>query len=479
MLSTDKNIVSAFFRNDPEAIAIVTSGKSFSYGELFSLVRRNADHLRRKNIRLGDRVLILSKPSVELYVHLLALFQLGAVPVFVDAWSDTKRILQSAQTADCKAMAGGWKIRFLSFLLKELRRIPVRLSPDVYSPNEYFKIVEVEEIDPALITFTTGSTGIPKAAIRTHGILAAQLTALSDKIQCEPGKCVYTNLPIVLLISLAKGVSSFLPDLSKNENDLPALLEKNNVMSLVVSPSLALSIAEDGSEKFRNSVTHLVTGGASVFPGDAEKLLKGFPNAKSTVVYGSTEAEPVSETSLKEIIEHKQVISEKGLFVGKIDPVADVVILDRNGKALPVGSAGEIAVSGPHVVTHYFRNDSAMKETKLLLNEKIYHLTGDAGSMDENGNLYLLGRIKYAFNYNGKSYYLIPLEEEIKNIPGCGTGTLIKSGESLHVFVEGGNAESINEWLNKKGFTAEIHMGQRLPRDQRHQSRIDYAQLIP
>ena len=74
------------------------------------------------------------------------------------------------------------------------------------------QVAPVDEQTPALVTFTSGSTGEPKAAVRTHGFLLAQHAVLEESLSLAPGEVDLTTLPIFVLANLASGVTSVIPD---------------------------------------------------------------------------------------------------------------------------------------------------------------------------------------------------------------------------------------------------------------------------
>src|SRR5690606_1737492 len=110
-----------------------------------------------------------------------------------------------------RAWVGGWKARLLAMLSSTLRRVPVRLGTAV--PHDGASpLVSVDADHTALITFTTGSTGTPKAARRSHGFLSRQFDALLDELRPTEGDVDLTTLPIVLFINLGLGSTTVIPE---------------------------------------------------------------------------------------------------------------------------------------------------------------------------------------------------------------------------------------------------------------------------
>ncbi len=253
-MSTYFNIVSHFFEQAeryPDKIAIHFDGQSVSYRQLKFEVLQSTAYFHQKGIRKGDRVLVFVPMSIDLYRNVLALFHLGATAVFLDEWVSKKRLDACCEVADCKAFIGVFKIRLLSFLSKGLRRIPIRLGSKLKIPaNGNFMPEPTVPSDTALITFTTGSTGTPKAAKRTHGFLNEQFKALLDKIQPKAEDVDLTTLPIVLLINLGVGSTSVISTFKAAKPEktdfrqVAQSIRKFGVNRIIASPYFVLELAK-------------------------------------------------------------------------------------------------------------------------------------------------------------------------------------------------------------------------------------------
>jgi olefin beta-lactone synthetase len=229
-----ENIVHLFWeaaKKHPNKTAIVYENQPISFGDLANEVRQQAAFFQQKGIQKGDRVLIFVPMSLDLYRIVLALFSIGATAVFLDEWVSFKRLELCCEVAQCKAFIGGWKVRFLSFFSSKLRKMPIKMGLNYGKDKESsFTEVIVNQSDTALITFTTGSTGTPKAAKRTHGFLKAQFEALIEKIDPQPDDVDMPVLPIVLLINLGAGCTSVIADFKASK---PEQLKPQNVLEQI------------------------------------------------------------------------------------------------------------------------------------------------------------------------------------------------------------------------------------------------------
>jgi acyl-CoA synthetase (AMP-forming)/AMP-acid ligase II len=226
-----------------------------------------------------------------------------------------------------------------------------------------------------LITFTSGGTGAPKAAVRTHRFLIAQHEALKNSISLEPGERDLTTLPIFVLANLASGITSVLPDAkishpgSVNVEPLAKQVRRLKPTRTGGSPAFYQRLAAQPSilRDFRK----IYTGGAPVFPSFLQKLQNLAPQSQIVAVYGSTEAEPIAHIKCSEITASDwQAMREgKGLLAGPTIPEIRLrIVPDQWGKEVliqapvPEGETGEILVTGDHVLKSYLRGQGATQD---------------------------------------------------------------------------------------------------------------------
>lgn len=499
------NIVDLFYasaKKNPGKTAIIYKGQKISFGEFQQQVTATSAYFLKKGIGKGDRVMIFVPMSFDLYRIVLALFRIGATAVFLDEWVNKKRMEECCKVAQCKAFIGIFKARILSFFSSELRKIPIHLGVSYSASGSIEKFPATTKDDTALITFTTGSTGIPKAAKRTHGFLHAQFGALTAKIEPKEDDIDMPVLPIVLLINLGTGTTSVIADFKASKPNslrpekIIEQLKTNAVNRIIASPFFVKEISK---YLIRNKISlpqlkKIFTGGAPVFPSEANIYDQAFPGALVQVVYGSTEAEPISAINVKELIENDSVLLEQGLNVGKPDKTATVKMIQLIDAPLVVNSEeelnalevhgntiGEIIVSGDHVLREYFNNPEGLKRNKIFIGDKCWHRTGDSGCLGKDGNLFLTGRCATLITRNGKIIAPFIYENFFQSIPGVEMGTVMLFGKKLFAIIElndPAQEKSITEKTLRCGINFdEIVFVGKIPRDPRHNSKIDYGLL--
>jgi acyl-CoA synthetase (AMP-forming)/AMP-acid ligase II len=497
------NIADVFFRaaaKDPDRIAIIHRDGSITYGELARLVRSTAAHFRRKGLGHGDRVLVFVPMGIDLYRVVLALFSIGAGAVFLDAWVGWKRMELCCELARCKGFIGGWKARTLGWLSGPVRQIPIKLGASL--PPEGG--TDIEAVDPdatALITFTTGSTGTPKAARRSHGFLAAQFDALIEELEPAPADVDMTTLPIVLFLNLGIGCTSVIPDFKPGK---PASfrgevvadeLRRHKVDRLTASPSQVMALAGHllATGTRLPALRKVFTGGAPVFPRDAALMCQAFPDAQVKVVFGSTECEPISSiTAAKLLQDHAEV--DRGLCVGSVfyrtalciigiedRPVPHASATELDAMTLPANALGEIIVSGEHVLRSYFNNEEAFRRNKIIVDDTVWHRTGDSGFVDGQGVLFLTGRCAQLIHRNGQVLAPFVWEDRLLRHRGVVRGTLIdREGAIVAVVQAASDADRAAlraELLSAHSMLGRVQFIDRMPMDPRHQSKIDHEVL--
>jgi len=293
-------------------------------------------------------------------------------------------------------------------------------------------------------------------------------------------------------MNLGVGCTSIIADfkMSKpekmNVGKIISQLSKNQVNRIIASPYFVKRLAQYVIEK-RLDLPHLqkiFTGGAPVFPLETNLYLKAFSKTIIKVVYGSTEAEPISSIDANTLVSRKTQLSQ-GLPVGipfhktavKIIQITSENIVVDNKTAfeellLPEGKIGEIVVSGEHVLKQYFNNEAAFRSNKIIVEQTIWHRTGDSGFF-KGKELFLTGRCKQLIAT--KNGYLSPfiIENELQYFEEVTMGTLMKIDEELVLVVEG----KIADHQNFEFPFDRIQQVSKIPRDPRHNSKIDYGKL--
>lgn len=470
------NILAGFLDLAPrlgERAALVDSdGRVASFDQMLHRSAVVAAQWRREGLRAGERVLVAMPLGVELYTGLAALWRIGAVAVFPEPALGLQGLRYAARVTSPSAfMTGGW-YQALRFTIPEIWRIPCALhvGPETGSGERVLneRVADLSPDAPALISFTSGSTGAPKAIARSHGFLAAQNCAVGQLI--KPQSDIETDLvafPVFVIANLGLGVTSILPNWNlrrHHEADASAMIthiRRWNIKRALIPPSICEILAE---ARKAAGLKAIFTGGGPVFPDMIERIQASNPDCDITAVYGSTEAEPIAHLHMRDIrVSDWQAMREgAGLLAGA--PVAEVKLKLRED---------EIVVSGEHVNKGYL-DPAQNASTKLMLDGEVWHRTGDAGRLDQHGRLWLLGR----HGEKAAGHYPFAVETAARFWPGVRRAALVTLDGTAILAIEG-DTKHVKKWQVEaaKLGTLQVHCLTRIPFDRRHRSKVDYSNL--
>lgn len=505
---------------NPNAIALISTDhgvdRKYSFSELDKESAKAATLLSRKGFKPGDAILVFLPVSIDLYVALLAIFRLGLVAMFLDPSTGRDHITRCCKLHPPKGFIGTAKSHLLRLLSPALRQIPYKFVIGFYAPAAVNwrsvntsapnnGIIYRRTDDPALITFTSGSTGQPKGAVRSHGFLIAQHQALQSSLMLKAGQLDLSTLPIFVLANLASGVTSLIPDTDLRR---PAKIDTEKVFQQInrfnpertaASPAFYECLIKhcrqhNGS---LSSFKEIYTGGAPVFPKLLVELQRLAPEGEVVAVYGSTEAEPIAHIAYSEISPEdiQLMMSGKGLLTGAPvscislriikmqwgDVIGPYTVTGFNNDVLPEGDVGEIVVSGDHVLKGYL-NGVGDEETKFSVGEQCWHRTGDAGYLDSRGRLWLMGRCSALINDEKGCLYPFAVESAALHFAGVYRTALIQhQGKRLLLVQEehkkGCNIKSLFDALAWAELD-DIRVIDAIPMDKRHNAKIDYPALV-
>lgn len=487
-----------------------------SFGALQRQVEQAAALLWQTGLRPGDEVLVFQPMSAELYVALIALFRLGLVAMFIDPAAGLAHIEQCCALIPPKAFIGSSKAHLLRLCSPALRRIPRKFAIGSRLPGaiswasaanlEPLREIRVDDPSaPALLTFTSGSTGQPKAALRTHGFLLAQHLVLEHNFGGRAGEVSLTTMPIFVLADLASGVTSLLAagNLRKPGSIDPgpvlAQIERYQPTRAGASPAFWERITAYCRQQKRQ-IPHLraiYAGGAPVFPRLLERLQQAAPQAEIIAVYGSTEAEPIAHVTYCNMRadDTQAMLQGQGLLAGQAAPEINVRILPEQwGHALPeytratfdaaclaANAPGEIVVSGGHVLPGYVRGIGD-EETKFRVDDTTWHRTGDMGYLDREGRLWLLGRCAARIADQRGTLYPFAVECAVSAQPGVRRAAVVSWRGQRVLVLEFDRSGPVPDLAAIRQSVAwakldAVRVYDSLPVDKRHNAKIDYPAL--
>ncbi|WP_412471084.1 AMP-binding protein [Halobacteriovorax sp. RT-2-4] len=484
------------FRNNLEKRCLIYQNKDQNYGEFMSQVGAWIKTLSDAGIKKGDRVIVLIPLRLELYQIMVALFYMGSVVVSIDSTMPKDKLKQAIEDANAQGIISVkellkwtplipalWKMKRFTFdqnclFTKTLTSIRAQ-------DNLNFSQTPIEQDAQTLISFTTGSTGRPKAANRSLDIFLSQKIVSEYFWLHKEDEVDMPFFPTLVLQNLGLGITTIFPDIDYRklaEFDASRVIAQMNqygVTRFSANPMIIRRLADylASNDIKIPSLRSIIIGGAEISTKHASFVKEQFDRACSLVeihiIYGSTEVEPISFVPIEEYISNKKV----GLKLGHIIEVLDTKI-DKvaNGFDFQEGVVwGEICLSGPHVIKEYIDNHPANKTTKRWDEQgRLWHLTGDVGYVS-GGQIYLLGRLKDCLKVNGKLVPTFHYENELARIDGVQRAALVQVNDTILCLIEGEVKikEHISEILNDWNLGEALVEFGRVPVDSRHFSRVD------
>jgi len=495
-----------------------------SISDFYEKVQRTASGLKALGIKKGDCVIIFLPMSVELYQSMFAVMQIGAVSVFLDSWARRTHLGASADIVQPKAMISFEKAFGFCGDVPEISKIPTKIcafkhsgkftaSLDELAKSDRLTTLEaVEGEDTALITFTTGSSGKPKGANRTHQFLSSQHIALDATIPYTEKDCDLPAFPIFSLNNLASGVSTVIPavDIGAPTPQDPLILATQmrscNTSCCTLSPSMLVETAKycikEGIQM--DFLRRVVTGGAPISNDDLRSFKSIAPNAEIWVLYGSTEVEPIAHMEAEEILKGAE---GQGVKVGHFAEGLEYKFLKINKNDItwtpqtrwedlesPSGEVGEIIVAGGHVCKGYYNDEEATARAKIRDDQgRVWHRTGDLGYQDKTGSLWIVGRVHNAIQRKDRWLFPVGAEIILKRLPFAKrvaflgiphkeltekTYAIVAPNTSDMLKNQGPYLHQIKEALEREGFPVdEALLMDDVPMDPRHHSKVEYGTL--
>ncbi len=447
------NLATLFADHPQDRTAIVAAGDRITYGQLADEVAKTRGVLASLGLEPGDRVAILCATNFRFVRAWFGILGSGMVAVPLNPQSPAPEIERELAEVGAKAViAGPAGIG----VLEQIDRSLVPTLEHVLRPSgialpesidldelrgtvEPVGIAEREESDLAALLFTSGTAGAPKAAMLTHGNLAANLRqnmATGGK-QVRPddvGLCVVPlfhilGLNSILNLSLYVGATLILQE-RFDPMTVFETVQDEQVTVLVGPPTMWATLSQvDLVPDDALSSVRIAVSGAAMLPNRVVEEVIGRFGVRILEGYGLTEASP-----------GVTIARDDDTPVGSIGrPMAgmEVRIVDAAGDDVYIGDEGEIIVRGPNVFVGYLDDPEA---TARALDTDGWLRTGDIGVVDDDGYVYLVDRAKDLVIVSGFNVFPAEVERVLNAHPGVVESGVVgvphpHTGESVKAFV--------------------------------------------
>ena len=435
-----------------DRVAIISRGRATTYGVL----RDQIDHVRgglaRLGVTSGDRVVLMCSNGRYFVDMYFAVLGLGAVAVPLNPASPAPELEREIATVGAKVVvveptaAAAWDLIDRSLvptveavIATEADTVPgADMVFDELLTAPHVAVVDVPTDHVAVLIFTSGTAGSPRAAMLSHGNLRSNLDLmLAAGAGVVPGDVVYGVLPafhifglnVVLGMSLACGATVVLVQRFDPSTALDTIRERQVTVIPGAPPLwLAFSHFDEAPADSFGSVRLALTGAAKM-PEEAMRRLHDKFGLVLLEGYGLTEASPVVTSSAG--------LPQKVGSVGKVLHGLEVRLVDEHGDDALRGDAGEVWVRGPSVFLGYLDEPEA---TAKVLDADGWLHTGDLAVTDDEGFLYLVDRAKDLIIVSGFNVYPAEVEEVLSEHPAVKEVGVVgvphpHTGEAVKAFV--------------------------------------------
>jgi fatty-acyl-CoA synthase len=423
----------------PHAEAIVFKDRRITYAEYHRESDRVATGMLARGVKKGERIGIYLSSCPEFLFTYMAAAKIGAISVPV-SWrftpNEVKFVLDDAEISFLVMGEGFSGMDFIGTIqsLRGMNAYPgkiillggerslegaIRWDDLVSEPGAELDAakMKVSADDPVLFLYTSGTTGIPKAAVLTHKNLVSYADGMVKASGLEQGDPILLNVPLnhvggavmAVMSALAKGNKLVVMDTFVPEETLQVIERERIAVMGQVPAQYTLELLSPNVAKYNLDSIKIAIVSGQACPPELISQIREKMGVLPRNAYGLTEVSGAITFT------HPDHGPEKlKSTVGRPMEGIDLAIVDPAGNMLPSGEVGEIAVRGEPVMKGYWRRDA---ENDMVFDKHGYLHTGDMGMLDNDGFLVMSGRKKEMYIRGGENVYPPEVEEVLAKHP--------------------------------------------------------------
>lgn len=396
-------------QNIPDKVALISGDTEITYSQLWDYCLCAAEKLKQDyHLKKGDRVILSAAGNIEFVYAYFGVHIAGGICVPIDPDTNQTRFeyIEKSTTPVC-----------VMGLLHNVKKETIPFS-DVVNGTSKATYIVPEQSQVADILFTTGTTGAPKGVALSYNNLSAAARNINAFIGNTSSDVELLALPVShsfglgrLRCSLSKGATVVMLGTFANVKKFFKEMARCQVTMFAMVPASWGFIKKMSGKyigKFADQLKFIEIGSSFMPVEDKELLMSLLPKTRICMHYGSTEA---SRSAFMEFHTYKDNL----LSIGKASPNVEIKIFTSQGTPAALGEEGEVCVKGEHVTCSYW-NETPERFASDFYDG--YFRTGDCGTMDAEGNIYLKSRIKEMINVGGKKVSPMEVEDILNTIPG-------------------------------------------------------------
>ncbi|KAA1249077.1 long-chain-fatty-acid--CoA ligase [Mycobacterium simiae] len=416
----------------PQATALRFLGRTTTWSELRHRVTALAGALSRRGVSFGDRVMILMLNRPEFVESVLAANMLGAIAVPLNFRLTPAEIAFLVEDCAPRVIVTESVLARVALAVRDIAPLVNTIVVAGSSADDavvgYDDLideigepegpVDIPNDSPALIMYTSGTTGRPKGAVLTHTNLSGQATTAlytsGANINSDVG---FIGVPLFHIAGIGNMLTGMLlgrptviyPLGAFDPAQLLDVLEAEKVTGIFLVPAQWQAVCAEQQARPRELKLRVMSWGAAPAP-DAllRQMSEIFPGTQILAAFGQTEMSPVTCMLLGE-----DAIRKRG-SVGKVIPTVAARVVDDAMNDVPVGEVGEIVYRAPTLMTGYWNNPEATAEAFA---GGWFH-SGDLVRMDSDGYVWVVDRKKDMIISGGENIYCAEVENVLASYPG-------------------------------------------------------------
>ena len=419
-------------------------GEDWTYNQFFNAVDQACDWLVNKaQIQKGDPIAIAMRNRTEWLVAFVATVTIGAVAVPLNSWGKAQELTQGLEDSKAKLVfCDSDRLTFIRELNSELPAVVVDESEDPQDtllseirrrpiPSEPL-LADVDRHDPAILMFTSGTSGRPKGALLSHfnccqalmnvefigaGTYMTNMEEMNKQLASPTMPKTLLAVPLFhisgllsqALINLRHGRALYMM-YKWNIQEALRIVKEEQITVLMGAPVMLLELLKNQAftEEHAEHLTNVSAGGAAT----PELLSELYATKTGTAMSGGGWG--MTETMGSGAAFTGRYFAERPTASGFPSPIVEFSFRDENGEVVSAGEPGELWVRSSAAIRGYFSGGNE-------LDKPIdgWMATGDIGYISDEGLLYICGRVKDMIIRGGENIYPSEIEACLLEYPGC------------------------------------------------------------
>jgi amino acid adenylation domain-containing protein len=457
-----------------DKIAVIYNKEQFTYNQLSDKARRIANALVSSGLKRGDRVAIFMENTFDAVAAIYGTLIAGGVFMIINIQTKANKLEYIINDSEASFLISESHLQTVFFPLIEKC---VSLKGFFYSGKSISTLKEAKipylsftllfqqfqplpvpthsiATDLAALIYTSGSTGKPKGVMMTHQSMVFAIESITQYLCLTSDDRIMNALPIAfdyglyqVLMTIYLGATIILEKSFTYYAHVLNIISKYNITVFPAVPTMYVTLVEiHQRNKHCFQSVRIITNTAAALPADFQiPLQEIFPNAKIYRMYGLTECKRVCYLD-------PTLANQKPSSVGKAIPGTETFILNSKGERCAPNETGILHVRGPHIMRGYWKQPELSLQMLLpdTIPGNVILCTHDWFKMDEDGDLYFLGRSDDIIKTRGEKVSPVEVENVLYGIEGIREAAVIGEydavlGQAIVAYISLTDSSSLTE----------------------------------